>query len=71
MSNQIDARGLSCPEPVLLMHTALQNSPSEVSILADCEASKENISRAAKKQNYTATIRDINSTEFEIILRKN
>lgn len=48
MENIIDARGLSCPQPVLLTIEKLQKiSQGEVVILVDTDTSKENVTRAA------------------------
>jgi tRNA 2-thiouridine synthesizing protein A len=48
MENLIDARGLSCPQPVLLTLENLQKiSRGEVVVLVDTDTSKENVTRAA------------------------
>ncbi len=48
MATTIDARGLSCPEPVILTKKALA-AHSGFSILVDNEVSKENIQRFCDK----------------------
>ncbi|MDO4573572.1 MAG: sulfurtransferase TusA family protein [Clostridia bacterium] len=49
---QIDARGLSCPEPVLRVQTALRADASGVTALVDNMASVENIRRFAAARGY-------------------
>lgn len=42
---QIDTRGLSCPQPVVLVHREIINSKDSFEILLDSEASRENVTR--------------------------
>ena len=52
----IDTRGLSCPQPVLLVHQALgEDTVSPVDVLVDNEVSMENVTRAAKKYGWTVS----------------
>lgn len=51
---EVDTRGLSCPQPVLMfMDASKNNSEDEFDVLVDTEASKENISRAAKNHGFS------------------
>ena len=51
MSTTIDARGLSCPQPVLMtMDEIKKKTEREIIVVVDSEASKENVSRAATSQ---------------------
>lgn len=53
MSEIVDARGLSCPEPVLLtLETMRRIGKGEVEILVDTDTSKENVSRAASSMGW-------------------
>lgn len=53
MSDMVDARGLSCPQPVMLtMEKIKKVKKGEVSILVDTDTSKENVSRAATSQGW-------------------
>ncbi len=48
MSATVDARGLSCPQPVLdTLNKISEMGSGEIEVLVDTEASKENVSRAA------------------------
>lgn len=46
---QIDTRGLSCPQPVVLVLKELRNGKSEFEVLMDSEASCENVKRLLTK----------------------
>jgi tRNA 2-thiouridine synthesizing protein A len=53
MSTTVDARGLSCPQPVLMtMHEIKKVGKGEIVILVDTDTSKENVSRAAESQGW-------------------
>ena len=53
MSTIVDARGLSCPQPVLMTLEQIKElTKGEVEILVDTDTSKENVSRAAESQNW-------------------
>ena len=53
MTTTIDARGLSCPQPVLMTLDAIKKTDtSEMTVLLDTEASKENVSRAVESQGW-------------------
>jgi len=53
VSELVDARGLSCPQPVLdtLAKIAAMGS-GELEVLVDTEASKENVARAAQGKGW-------------------
>ena len=53
MSAIVDARGLSCPQPVLMtMDEIKKTSKGEIEILVDTDTSKENVSRAAENKGW-------------------
>lgn len=66
---QIDARGKSCPEPVLLTKKALQTSPSGIQVTVDNTTAKENITRFAKNAGYTVDATQ-NESDFVLTLKK-
>lgn len=54
MSTIVDARGLSCPQPVLMTLDEIKRiSEGEIEILVDTDTSKENVSRAASSNGWT------------------
>lgn len=53
MSQVVDARGLSCPQPVLItMDEIKKMNQGEIVVLVDTDTSKENVSRAAESQGW-------------------
>ncbi len=54
MSDTVDARGLSCPQPVILTMQKIKELPSgEFTVLVDTDTSKENVRRAATSKGWT------------------
>lgn len=60
----IDARGLSCPQPVLLVKKGIQGSPDceRIQVLVDNTTARDNISRFAANSGYKleVTVQDDN-----------
>ena len=53
MSEKIDARGLSCPQPVVLVKKAIDKlGKGEIEVLVDTVTSKENVSRLARNAGF-------------------
>lgn len=50
---QIDARGISCPEPLILAKKAMSQAPAGFQIIVDNNAAKENVSRFAQGKGYS------------------
>jgi tRNA 2-thiouridine synthesizing protein A len=49
----VDARGFSCPQPVLMTLDEIKKAnQGEILILVDTDTSKENVSRAATSQGW-------------------
>ncbi|RPH41114.1 MAG: sulfurtransferase-like selenium metabolism protein YedF [Desulfobulbaceae bacterium] len=56
MAKTLDARGLACPAPVLLVKDAVEKENLlELTVMVDNEASKENVSRFLSTKNYSVT----------------
>ncbi|MGI6606623.1 MAG: sulfurtransferase TusA family protein [Peptococcia bacterium] len=49
---QIDARGLSCPQPVINTQKALKENPDGVEVLVDNVTARTNIERFARLNGY-------------------
>ncbi|MBN2436777.1 MAG: sulfurtransferase TusA family protein [Spirochaetes bacterium] len=45
MTKQIDARGLSCPQPLIMVQKAIKEGAIKLEVLLDSEVPKENITR--------------------------
>ncbi len=53
MTKTVDARGFSCPQPVLMTLDEIRKADKgEILILVDTDTSKENVSRAATSQGW-------------------
>jgi tRNA 2-thiouridine synthesizing protein A len=54
---EVDARGFSCPIPVVQTKEAIDKNPeAPLSVLVDNEASKENVCRLAKSRGYSVQV---------------
>lgn len=52
----IDARGLSCPEPVVLTRNAMMSGEAAYQVIVDNNTSKENVTRYAEHQGYKVSV---------------
>jgi len=72
MSDQVvDARGLSCPQPVILSRQALQKleSGGVVEVLVDTATSRDNVRRAAENMGCQVEITQ-EGEEFRLTITK-
>lgn len=70
MNKIVDARGLSCPQPVLLaLNEVKKINRGEIIILVDTDTSKENISRLAQQSGWSVEVEGVQE-EFRLVLRK-
>lgn len=53
---KLDARGLSCPEPVIMIRKAMMSGADAYEMVVDNHASKENVTRYAQHQGYTVSV---------------
>lgn len=57
MEKVADARGLACPQPVLMTKEALEKTTEGIiNVVVDNEASKENVRRFAQRQGCTVDV---------------
>lgn len=67
---KIDARGLNCPQPVILTKNALEGiTEGEVNTLVDNNIAKENLSRLAINNQWDYVV-EVAKDGFEIIIKK-
>ena len=53
---EVDARGFSCPVPVVKTKKAMEQHPGEtISVLVETQVSRENVTRLAQNQGYSVT----------------
>lgn len=66
----IDARGLSCPMPVIMVQNEVKkNAPDQLTVMVDNRVAVENISRYAALQHYQVAVEESND-EFTLTLKK-
>lgn len=66
----IDARGLSCPMPVIQVQNAVKkNAPTSLEVMVDNKVAVENITRYANNQGYQVTVEE-QQDEFLLKLKK-
>lgn len=53
---RLDARGLSCPEPVIMIRKAMMSGADAYEMVVDDHASKENVTRYAQHQGYAVSV---------------
>jgi tRNA 2-thiouridine synthesizing protein A len=70
MADRIDARGLSCPQPVILTNRKIQEMGKGVfEILVDTVTSRENISRLAEQTGWDVEVKKTDE-DYCLVLRK-
>ena len=70
MSQTIDARGLSCPEPVVLTRRLLdQINEGEIEVTVDNHTARENVIRVAESMGWSVMVEE-KGTEFILRLTK-
>ena len=65
----LDARGLSCPEPVIMIRKAMTSKDNVYEMLVDNQTSKENVTRYAEHQGYQVTVTE-NGEEYLLTMKK-
>ena len=65
----LDARGLSCPEPVIMLSQAMMSEENKYQMIVDSPTAKENVSNYGKKQGYNVNITEQNG-EYTLTFTK-
>ena len=65
----IDARGLSCPQPVMLAMDGLKAHPEGCQVIVDNKTALGNVTRYAEKAGYKVSAEE-NDGEFTLTLSK-
>lgn len=66
---KLDARGLSCPEPVIMLRKAMMSREPAYEITVDNPTSKENVTRYGEHQGYSVTVREQDG-EYTLVMTK-
>ena len=54
----VDARGLSCPTPVLMTQKAMKSKEDYYEVLVDSKTPCENVTRFAESQGYKVAVEE-------------
>jgi tRNA 2-thiouridine synthesizing protein A len=66
---EVDAKGLSCPIPVVKTKQAMGKNPKEViTVFVDSSVAKENVSRLAESKKYSVNVQTAAGEEYKLIL---
>jgi len=71
MAQIVDARGFSCPQPVLMtMEEIKKTGKGEIEILVDTDTSKENVSRAATSKGWQVQNVSEEGSGYRVVIKK-
>lgn len=71
MPATVDARGLSCPQPVIMTLNQIKTgNQNEIIILVDTDTSKENVMRAATSQGWEVKDVSPDGEGYQITIKK-
>ncbi len=65
----LDVRGLSCPQPVLMVSDEIKGGRDNFEILLESEASKENVARTLKKFKLQFSSKDLEGCTVYTVTR--
>ncbi len=65
----VDARGLSCPIPVIMTQKAMKSKDAYYEVLVDAKTPCENVTRYAESQGYSVAV-DEKDGEFLLKISK-
>ncbi|MCR4400391.1 MAG: sulfurtransferase-like selenium metabolism protein YedF, partial [Syntrophomonadaceae bacterium] len=69
MERRVDARGLACPQPVVLTKRAMEEAPHDAIVtVVDNRVAVENVSRLAASQGYRVSVTE-GEGEFRLLLQ--
>ena len=67
----VDARGLSCPQPVMLTSQAITKlGKGVIEVLADSGTARDNVARLGKNSGWAVTVEDQPEGNYRIVLEK-
>jgi TusA-related sulfurtransferase len=71
MAETVDARGLSCPEPIIMTLQEIKSGRStEIVVLVDTDTSKENVTRAASSYGWRTKAISQDGEGYRILITK-
>ena len=71
MSSTVDARGLSCPQPVIMTLNAIKKvKKGSIEVVVDTDTAKENVGRAAKSQGWEVATMQPEGEGYRLTIKK-
>lgn len=71
MKKQIDARGQTCPRPVIMTKNELENMDKGIlTTIVDNEVAKENLSKLAGSMGYSFSVDEVSEDEYHVHINK-
>jgi len=71
MSDTVDARGLSCPQPVIMTLAALKKAQrGDMTILVDTDVARENVLRSVASKGWDVLRIENDGDTYRIIINK-
>ena len=67
MTVQVDARGFSCPQPVIMTKKAIEAGQFPIEVLVETVTSRENVRRMAGKAGCVVAVEEIGD-EFRLTI---
>lgn len=69
MATVVNARGLSCPQPVILATRAIKAGAFPIEVWVDTVTSRENVRRAAERAGMQVQVEAVGD-EFKLMISK-
>ena len=66
----VDARGFSCPIPVIMVQKAVKDAPDKLEVLVDNQTAVGNVTRFANNNGYDVAVKELEDEEFSLTLTK-
>ncbi|MBQ4558794.1 MAG: sulfurtransferase TusA family protein [Tyzzerella sp.] len=64
---EVDARGLSCPQPLMMTNDAIKSQEGPIKVLVSEPHQRTNVEKFAKDKGKKVTVNEVGS-EFEIVI---
>ena len=64
---EVDARGLSCPQPLMMTNEAIKSQNGPIKVLVSEPHQKTNVEKFAKDKGKKVTVTEVGS-EYELVI---
>ena len=64
---EVDARGLSCPQPLMMTNDAIKSQEGPIKVLVSEPHQRTNVEKFANDKGKKVTVNEVGS-EFEIVI---